>query len=295
MNLSNLPALSVLSDNITIVEKDGVKLVRVIHDKATAAISLHGGHVVSFKPTDQEDLIWMSQQANFDGKAALRGGVPVCWPWFGRVAAPAHGFARSSQWRIVEHRESENGVIVSLGLEPNEDTLAIWPHQFEARLNVEISEELVITLDVKNTDEKAWLFSGALHTYLNVGDIHKTVTTGMGPEYIDGLQDAKVCQDETSLVLTDSIDRVYTQPEENILVKDEVLNRTITVHNKGHNSAVLWNPWVEGAASMGDMQDDGYLTMLCVESTLHAPSIETGKELSPGESHQLITVISAQA
>ncbi|NOH98427.1 D-hexose-6-phosphate mutarotase [Vibrio sp. 99-70-13A1] len=295
MNLSNLPALSVLSDNITIVEKDGVKLVRVIHDKATAAISLHGGHVVSFKPTGQEDLIWMSQQANFDGKAALRGGVPVCWPWFGRVAAPAHGFARSSQWRIVEHRESEKGVIVSLGLEPNEETLAIWPHQFEARLNVEISEELVITLDVKNTDDKAWQFSGALHTYLNVGDIHKTVTTGMGPEYIDGLQDAKVCQGEPSLVLTDSIDRVYTQPEENILVKDEVLNRTITVHNKGHNSAVLWNPWVEGAASMGDMQDDGYLTMLCVESTLHAPSIETGKELSPGESHQLVTVISTQA
>lgn len=78
MELKTLPALTVLSDNVTIVEYEGLKIVRVMHEKATAGISLHGGHVVSFKPTGQEDLIWMSKEANFDGKAALRGGVPVC-------------------------------------------------------------------------------------------------------------------------------------------------------------------------------------------------------------------------
>ena len=294
MDLSTLPALAVLSDNVTIVEHQGVKLVRVIHDKANAAISLFGGHVVSFQPQGQEDLIWMSQQAKFDGKTALRGGIPVCWPWFGRIAAPAHGFARSSEWQLVEHRESEAGVIVSLGLKPSEETLAVWPHQFDARLNVEIGDELKVTLDVKNTDEQPWTFSGALHTYLNVADIHNTTTTGMGAEYIDSLQGGKICQGSAELVLTDTIDRVYIQPEAQILVTDKKLERTLSVENQGHNSAVLWNPWAEGATGMGDMQDDGYLTMLCVESTLHAPSLEAGKTLQPGESHQLITTISVQ-
>ncbi|MCG9556667.1 D-hexose-6-phosphate mutarotase [Vibrio kanaloae] len=294
MDLSTLPALTVLSDNVTIVEHQGVKLVRVIHDKANAAISLFGGHVVSFQPRGQEDLIWMSQQAKFDGKAALRGGIPVCWPWFGRIATPAHGFARSSEWQLIEHRESEAGVIVSLGLKPSEATLAAWHHQFDARLNVEIGDQLKVTLDVKNTDSHPWTFSGALHTYLNIGDIHSTTTTGMGAEYIDSLQGGKICQGGAELVLTDTIDRVYTQPEAQIYIADKKLDRTLTVENHGHNSAVLWNPWAEGAASMGDMQDDGYLTMLCVESTLHAPSLEAGKTLQPGENHQLITVISAQ-
>ena len=294
MDLSTLPALAVLSDNVTIVEHQGVKLVRVIHDKANAAISLFGGHVVSFQPRGQEDLIWMSQQAKFDGKAALRGGIPVCWPWFGRIATPAHGFARSSEWQLIEHRESEAGVIVSLGLKPSEATLAAWPHQFDARLNVEIGDQLKVTLDVKNTDSHPWTFSGALHTYLNIGDIHSTTTTGMGAEYIDSLQGGKICQGGSELVLTDTIDRVYTQPQAQIYIADKKLDRTLTVENHGHNSAVLWNPWAEGAASMGDMQDDGYLTMLCVESTLHAPSLEAGKTLQPGENHQLITVIAAQ-
>ncbi|MCQ8866432.1 D-hexose-6-phosphate mutarotase [Vibrio splendidus] len=293
MDLSTLPTLTVLSDNVTIVEHEGVKLVRVIHDKANAAISLFGGHVVSFQPQGQQDLIWMSQQAKFDGKTALRGGIPVCWPWFGRIAAPAHGFARSSEWQLVEHRESEAGVIVSLGLKPNEETLAVWPHQFDARLNVEIGDQLKVTLDVKNTDSQPWTFSGALHTYLNVGDIHNTTTTGMGAEYIDSLQGGKICKGGSELVLTDTIDRVYTQPEAQIFVADKNLDRTLTVENHGHNSAVLWNPWAEGATAMGDMQDDGYLTMMCVESTLHAPSLEAGKTLQPGESHQLITVISS--
>ncbi|KOE82827.1 aldose epimerase [Vibrio alginolyticus] len=293
MDLHSLPTLTFLSDNVTIVEKDGVKIVRVIHDKATAGIALHGGHVVSFIPAGKDDLIWMSDSAIFDGKAALRGGIPVCWPWFGRIAAPAHGFARTSEWTLVEHKENDHGVIVVLGLEATADTLAIWPYQFQARLYVEIGDALNLTLEVTNTDEKAWTFSGALHTYLNVGDISQTTTTGMGREYIDSLQNAKVCQGGEQLLLTDTIDRVYTAPEAQIKVADAKLNRTLTVENSGHNSAVLWNPWAAGAQSMADMPDDGYQTMLCVESTLHAPCLSAGKTLQPGESHQLITRLSA--
>ncbi|MCG6281341.1 D-hexose-6-phosphate mutarotase [Vibrio diabolicus] len=294
MDLKTLPALTVLSDNVTVVEIDQVKVVRVIHEKATAGISLHGGHVVSFTPAGHEDLIWMSEKAIFDGKKALRGGIPVCWPWFGRIAAPAHGFARTAEWELVEHRENDNGVIVELALFPTEEIHDIWPHMFDARLVVEVGDELKVTLKVMNIDDEAWTFSGALHTYLNVGDIKQAQTTGMGAEYIDSLKADAVCQDGDVLQLTDTIDRVYTQPEAKILVKDPELNRTLSVENHGHNSAVLWNPWAEGAQGMADMADDGYQTMLCVESTVHAPSIEQGKTLQPGETHELVTVISVQ-
>lgn len=293
MDLLSLPTVSVLSDNVTIVEQDHVKIVRVIHDKATAGIALHGGHVVSYQPAGQQDLIWMSDKAIFDGKAALRGGIPVCWPWFGRIAAPAHGFARTSEWELVEHRENDNGVIVELALFPTEEMHDIWPNMFDARLLFEVGDELKVTLKVTNIDDHEWTFSGALHTYLNVGDILLAETTGMGGEYIDSLLEDQVCQGGDTLVLTDTIDRVYTKPEAQIKVEDKVLNRTLTIENSGHNSAVLWNPWSQGAQGMTDMADDGYKTMLCVESTVHAPSIQQGITLQPDQSYELSTVISA--
>ncbi|WP_194435896.1 D-hexose-6-phosphate mutarotase [Vibrio fluminensis] len=293
MDLLSLPTVAVLSDNVTIVEQDQVKIVRVIHEKATAGIALHGGHVVSYQPTGQEDLIWMSEAAIFDGKAALRGGIPVCWPWFGRIAAPAHGFARTSEWELVEHRENDNGVIVELALFPTEEMHDIWPNMFDARLLVEVGDELKVTLKVTNIDDHEWTFSGALHTYLNVGDILQAETTGMGGEYIDSLLEGQVCQGGDTLVLNDTIDRVYTKPEAQIKVADKVLNRTLTIENGGHNSAVLWNPWSQGAQGMTDMADDGYQTMLCVESTVHAPSIQQGVTLQPDQSYELSTVISA--
>lgn len=293
MNLSQLPAIAVLSDNVTIVQHGEVKIVRVMHDKAVAGISLLGGHVVSYQPTGQEDLIWMSKAAIFDGEKALRGGIPVCWPWFGRIANPAHGFARSKEWELVEHRENEHGVIVELALFPSEDTLSIWPHLFDLRLVMEVGDELKVTLKVRNIDDHAWTFSGALHTYLNISEITQMQATGMGAEYIDGLQDNKVCQGGDTLELTAGIDRVYTQPEAVINVEDKVLNRTLHITNSGHNSAVLWNPWIEVATDMADMENDGYKTMFCVESTIHAPTIDDGITLQPNEAHELSTIISA--
>lgn len=266
----------------------------MIHEKATAGISLFGGHVVSYQPAGQADIIWMSDKAVFDGKTALRGGIPVCWPWFGRIAAPAHGFARTSEWELVEHRENNNGVIVELALFPTEELHNLWPHMFDVRLVVEIGDELKVSLNILNIDDEAFTFSSALHTYLNVGDIEQTQTMGMGSEYIDSLKAGELCHGGEVLQLTDTIDRVYTQPEKEIVVKDPVIERTLCIENQGHNSAVLWNPWAQGAAGMADMSDDGYKTMLCVESTLHADSIIQGKTLNPGESHQLTTVLSAR-
>ncbi|MFB9134805.1 D-hexose-6-phosphate mutarotase [Vibrio olivae] len=291
MDLYSLPALSVLSDTVSIIEKDALKIVRIISGKARAAIALHGGHVMSYQPSDQPDVIWMSEAAILDGKAAIRGGVPVCWPWFGGLASPSHGFARTSEWQLIEHRENENGVVVCLGLNDSQQTRDIWPHQFELKLYVEVGDQLKITLDMHNPSEVAWPFSAALHTYLNVSDITSVTTSGMGPNYIDKLQDGKTCQGDSELVLSHAIDRIYTQPSASIHVEDKGYERTLKVENQGHNAAVMWNPWEEGASAMADMNDNGYQTMLCVESTVFSPSLESGQLVAAGESHQLITTI----
>ncbi len=245
MDLYSLPALAVLSDNVSIVEKESLKIVRVISDKARAAIALHGAHVISYQPKDQPEIIWMSDEAIYDGKAALRGGVPICWPWFGGLASPSHGFVRTQEWQLIEHRENANGVIVCLGLSDSPATQAIWPHAFALRLLVEIGDELKLTLQMTNTDNAPWNISAALHTYLAVSDINHVSTTGMGPTYIDKLQSNQVCQGDDTLILTQAIDRIYTAPQAVIEVQDPHFQRGLQVENQGHNSAVIWNPWAK--------------------------------------------------
>lgn len=293
MDLISLPTLAQLSNSISLVQVDALEIIRVQHPKASAAVALHGGHLISFRPTGQEEVIWMSKQTPFDGKAALRGGIPICWPWFGRIGEPSHGFARQSLWKLDEQHEHEHGVTLVLSLKSTQQTHAIWPHSFALRLRFEIGEQLHVALEATNTDQRPFTFSGALHSYFNIQDIYTAHLTGMGNRYLDKLQQGKACQGDAILQLTGAIDRIYTAPEVQIHINDGT--RLITVENQGHNSAVLWNPWEEGAAALNDMQDDGYRTMICVESTIHADSLEQGVTLQPNQSWQLSTRISTHS
>ncbi|WP_305371064.1 D-hexose-6-phosphate mutarotase [Photobacterium leiognathi] len=287
MNLRQLSTVNALSDHVTVCEYQGISIIRVIHPLAEAGISLHGGHLIWFKPAGEKDIIWLSENAEFDTQKAIRGGIPVCWPWFGKAGTPSHGFARTSQWTLQEHRENENGVIVSLQLEDNEETRAIWPHKFSNVLTFEIGTELKVSLTSTNTDSQPWSYGGALHTYFDIADINNIEITGMGATYLDSTQQGKACEGGDVLTFTSETDRVYTQPEATITINDKNNKRNILVTNEGHNAAVIWNPWQELSISMGDMADNSFETMVCVESTIHQPSIE----LTPGQSHTLATTV----
>ncbi|WP_305829813.1 D-hexose-6-phosphate mutarotase [Photobacterium leiognathi] len=287
MNLRQLSTVNALSDHITVCEYQGISIIRVIHPLAEAGISLHGGHLIWFKPAGEKDIIWLSENAEFDTQKAIRGGIPVCWPWFGKAGTPSHGFARTFQWTLQEHRENENGVIVSLQLEDNEETRAIWPHKFNNVLTFEIGTELKVSLTSTNKDSQPWSYSGALHTYFDIADINNIEITGMGSTYLDSTQQGKACEGGDVLTFTSETDRVYTQPEATITINDKNNERNILVNNEGHNAAVIWNPWQELSISMGDMADNSFETMVCVESTIHQPSIE----LAPGQSHTLATTV----
>lgn len=284
MDVKQLPTLAVLSDYVTICELGGINVVRIIHPKATAAISLFGGHVLSFVPAGKKEMLWVSKNADFTGNNAIRGGIPVCWPWFGKAAAPSHGFARIHEWTLHEHRENDHGVIVSLTLSDTPETRTIWPHAFHAELQVEVSETLKVSLISTNTGKNPIQIGGALHTYLNIGDIHQTTVSGLGNEYIEK---GERKPSSGNVTFKGEVDRIYTQASERIIVEDTINHRRIAVANRGNNCVVVWNPWQALAESIADMGNDGFLTMVCTESAVYDRSVT----LQPGEQHTLSTEI----
>ncbi|WP_413112038.1 D-hexose-6-phosphate mutarotase [Thaumasiovibrio sp. DFM-14] len=286
MHNLHLKPINAISEYITVCDYQGIPVLHITHPLAEAAISLHGGHIIGFKPHGEKGLLWLSEKAEFAPDKAIRGGIPVCWPWFGKATAPAHGFARTSLWSLQEHRENDTGVIVSLSLEDNEETLAIWPHKFHNVLRFEIGNTLTVSLTTTNTDAHPWQYGGALHTYFDVEHINTTTVTGMGEVYLDSLQEGKVCKGELALTFEAETDRIYTQPEPTIVINDT--QRQLMVKNGGDRSAVIWNPWMALSTSMADMADNSYETMLCVESTIHGNDVT----LAPSESHTLTTKIS---
>ncbi len=281
-----------LSPSIARHSMNGLPILKIQSPKCEAAISLHGGHLIQFKPNGHQDVIWLSNKAIFSEEKAIRGGVPVCWPWFGPVSSPSHGFARISSWQVLDHEENEQAVTLRLKLSASKETRALWPHDFSAILTFTMGETLHIGLEMINTGESPWQWSGALHTYFNIAEATETWITGAGASYIDSLKNDRPCETSEALIINQSIDRIYTAPDETIAIHDQGNQRIIHVRNQGHNSAVIWNPWKELSRSMGDMSDDGYETMVCVEATRYAKDLASGSLLVPGEKHMLSTEIS---
>lgn len=284
MDIYSRPALSALSDFVTTCQIENLKVVRIQHPKAKAAVSLFGGHVISFQPTGEQETIWMSEEVVLSGEKPLRGGIPVCWPWFGKTGEPSHGFARNAEWEINQHRENEDGVILSLMLKDDESTRAIWPYQFELELRVEVSDELKVSLITTNKSNESFDFGGALHTYFNVADINQTEVTALGDHYVEFGKDY-----ESNGVATFSqeVDRIYTKATQHNDILDKGNARTIKVEHIGNSSVVVWNPWQDLSISMADMTDNGYQTMVCVESAIHEKSVT----LAPNELHTLAAVV----
>ncbi|QUJ68273.1 D-hexose-6-phosphate mutarotase [Photobacterium sp. GJ3] len=290
MDLRQLPTTTVLSEHISLCRLDGIDVIRILHPQCQAAISLFGGHLLSFQPTGHQAMIWMSEAADYSGSSALRGGIPICWPWFGKAATPSHGFARTSLWELESFNDQKSHVTVTLTLHDSPTTQAIWPYRFHNRLHFELDKTLKVQLTSTNTDQRPWRMSGALHTYLAVGDIMQTTLSGLGNEYLDGLANQQRLPSNGTLQFDDAVDRIYNRAESTIHLEDPQLYRRLKIRNQGHDSAVVWNPWQAGAASMVDMTPEGYTTMVCVESALSG----TGIVLEPGQSHHLSTEIGAE-
>lgn len=295
----SLTKIKTLSNTVSIqADPTGYEFLIIDHNNFDAAFALHGGHLVHFQSRGQQPIIWTSKTAIYNDQKAIRGGVPICWPWFGAADKslgeniPAHGFARISRWEFVSADESEQGIEIQLRLTDSEKTRAIWPFKFELLLKATLTDQVKLELISKNTGDAPFAYSGALHTYLNISAPESCTVSGLNSQYTDSLDKGQAKTGDTTLQLTGPIDSVFQKAPSSVVLSDKQFARKLVVDNSGNDSEVVWTPWIEGAKAFADMPDDGYKTMLCIESTI---TKKPGVTVQPGNSHSLTTLIKSVA
>ena len=267
----------------------GLAVVRVFGPAGTAEVYLRGAHVSAWAPAGGTPVIWMSEQSEFAPGIPLRGGVPICFPWFAGhptdASAPSHGFARLADWQLVEAREAGDDVVLVFQLTDTEATRSsAWPHRFEARYTITVGAELTLSLQVTNRDSETVTFEEALHTYFAVADIRQTTVAGLeSAPFIDRLSGAKPAE-STPVRFEAETDRIYLNTTATTTVTDAATDRAITVSTQGSASTVVWNPWIDKAAAMADFGDDEYTGMVCVETCNIRDNAIT---LAPGAGHAM--------
>lgn len=264
---------------------------------ATARVSLHGAQVLSFAPQGAlGDLLYVSERAQYVPGKAIRGGIPVCWPWFGPdpqgLGRPAHGLARTRPWAVCGSGVTPAGdTWLTLGLEDSPDTRAVWPHGFALRLEITVGARLRLALTTRNTGDTPFTLTQALHSYFAVADIDRARVTGLeGCRYIDKAAGAggAVRAQTGELRFTSEVDRIYTPAPAEVTLDDTAGRRRIRIACEGSRSAVVWNPGAAIAAAMADLPDDGYRRFVCVETANAADDAVT---LAPGGEHRLAAEI----
>jgi len=271
--------------------RGGLPVVRIEGPAARAEIYLHGAHLTAWAPRGQKPVLWMSSASRFTADAAIRGGVPICFPWFGpRAGHPesaSHGFARLSDWSLVAAQDDGQNVTVGLRLTDSDATGAqAWPYRFEAIYTVVVGARLALTLTVTNLDEDEVTYEEALHTYLGVGDIRATEITGLeGTAFYDKLAGPELIPGEPNpLQFRARTDRIYLDTGATTTVRDEKVGRSVLIGKDGSDTTVVWNPWIEGARALGDVGDDEWKAMVCVEV---CNVRDAAVRLGPGESHTM--------
>jgi glucose-6-phosphate 1-epimerase len=278
------------------IEAHGLKALRLRASGSEALVFLHGAHLASFRTSEHGELLWMSDQAVYAAGKALRGGVPLCFPWFGAHATnsqlPAHGFARTTAFQFEGSERRRDNVVAELSLTSNAETLALFPHAFTARVRISVGRELSVAFEVENTGATAFDYELALHTYLSVSDVRNVEVVGLaGAKYADKVSGARaVVQGAEPLCFVGETDRVYDSTER-VTVLDPGRKRRLLVDKTNSSNTVVWNPWVEKARRMSDFADDAWPEMLCIEAA------NTGAHrvhLAAEARHTMTTIISAE-
>jgi len=284
-------SLEVANNNLHfIVGKGDIPFVEIHNQHASALISLQGAHLLSWIPNGEEDVIWLSEDAKFAAGKSVRGGVPVCWPWFGAHESkpdyPAHGFARTTSWQIINTEAlGEGDTRITFVAQPQPEIEAMWPPETSVQLQFTIGKKLEMELITHNNGAEPVTIGQALHTYFKVGDVSKVFLHGLDDtDYLDKLEDFKRKTQHGPITIDEEVDRIYLNTSSDCVIEDKTLKRNIIIIKCGSHSTVVWNPWEETADKMGDLGHQGYKNMLCVESCNAAEDVVT---IQPGKAHQL--------
>lgn len=275
--------------------------IQVNNSKASALISIYAAQVLSFKPAQEmTDLLFVSDKAYFQSGKATKGGIPICWPWFGippevtcrqRTEGPAHGFARNHLWSVSSTVILPNGETkIVLTLKDSEQTRSVWPFSFQLVLEIIIGDALALTLHTRNTGSEPFVITEALHTYFYVGDVTRTTVFGLEKtEYFNKKEGfVPMCQ-VGELTIEAETDQIHTDLRHQLIVDDPVLQRKIKISASGNKNVVVWNPGADIAAAMPDLQNEDYRSFICLEVANVAAE---GIEILPNDEHRIQAVYS---
>ncbi len=270
----------------------GLPMADINTPLATARVALQGAQVLAWRPDGVAPVLWLSGSAVFAPGKPMRGGIPVCWPWFGdRPGLGMHGFVRTRLWELRDAAIDAHGQLsLRMGLQDDAATRAVWDHAFDLELLVTIGTTLNLQLTTRNTGNEAFTLTEALHTYFSVGDIRQTTVHGLdGTGYLDKVQGFAPAQQSGLVDFTGETDRVYTHTTADCVIDDADQKRRIVVAKTGSQATVVWNPWIDKEKTMADMASGSYQRMVCVETANAAPHLIT---VVPGAQHSLSTKLS---
>lgn len=268
--------------------------IEITTPSSSAEIYLHGAQVTSWRPAGAEDVIFLSQHSQWADGRAIRGGIPICFPWFGAKAdnpqAPSHGFARTKSWRIVSFALQGDTVAAELETESGEDTRQWWPHDFHLLHRVTVGKNLTLELVMTNTGATPLRFEEALHAYYRVGDARSIRVEGLdGAAYLDKTDGYREKTQQGDVFLSKATDNAYIQTEKALDLIDPALERRIHIEKQHSGATIVWNPWEQGAKAFADFGDEEWKTMACIEA---ANILGSAIELAPGKQHVMTAKIS---
>jgi len=268
---------------------DGFIVIDINNSHCTASVALQGAHLMTWNPRGEQPVIWMSPVAKLAAGKSIRGGVPICWPWFGAHATESsfsgHGFARTVAWDVIHTAALENGA-TTVHFRIADINKEQWPHEAPAEMHMVIGETLEMELITENHGEEAITLGDALHTYFCVSDVSKIAIHGLeGCDYLDKVGPTARRSQQGHITFSSEVDRIYFDHGQDVVIEDAGLERNIRIAKRCSHSTIVWNPWIEKCVKMGDFgSDDGYLGMVCVES---ANAAEDVVQLAPGHTHRL--------
>jgi glucose-6-phosphate 1-epimerase len=266
------------------IEIDELEAIKITHPLFSATLLLQGAQLIEFCPNSNQNknLLWLSESAEYKLGSPIRGGIPICWPWFGNLdknptviqsqirnpdSASAHGFARSMPWQVKDIHEDCHFVEITLVLTSSEQSKALWPYEFNLEAKFTFSKKLALTLTTTNNDTHPFSISQALHTYLPTDNIEQSyIHTTSHLNYIDALDNWKTKQQQGRIGFYEETDRLYFFNENNYSLKLESPGKSLQINNKHSQSAVIWNPWIEKSKRLSQFGSSDFQKMLCIET-----------------------------
>ena len=272
----------------------GLSMVRITSSTGTGEVYLHGAHVSSWQPPGFGEVLFVSSQSRWQDGRAIRGGVPICFPWFGDKAddpkAPAHGFVRTKAWRLDSIAQSGDSVTVSLSTGSDESTKRWWPADFRLMHRATFGSKLGLELEVQNVGTSPLRFEEALHAYHKVRDVRLVRLQGLDAvRYLDKTDGYREKVQQGEVVVRGETDRVYLDTPGALELLDPAVHRRVGIAKENSLTTVVWNPWADKAKDMSDLGNDKWTQFLCIEVANVAADAVT---LAPGQQHRMKAIIS---